>query len=328
MQNKLPIVYHPNYNIKVEEFLGSHPFDAAKYGKVFDYLCREGILDGSNHHEVEEISDAALLKVHSPGYLKSLELAHVIAGVAELPLLAHLALDFLKQELLRPLRHAVAGSVKAAHLALAEGWAINLGGGFHHAKHDFAHGFCFYADINLAAESIWETDPSKCIMVIDLDAHQGNGFEAIFRDDPRVRMFDMYNKDNFPWDYDAAAFIHHKYPLEPQTDTETYLDILQRELPAALDVDCPELIIYNAGVDIYREDPLGQLQVSREGIAIRDLLVFQMARERQIPIVMLLSGGYTRESWQLIGESISGLIRALDLAPGMGSEAEAGDQPV
>ncbi len=304
----LPIVYHPDYNIDASAFGVSHAFDTTKFGKVLNYLLEQGIVQDGDWQVPGESSREDLLRVHTEGYLDSLHDSERIAFIAEVAELTQFPAALLHQHLLRPFRLATTGSRLAVELAEQHGWAINMGGGYHHAKDNFAHGFCFFADINLAAGDFFDRHPGQRLMVVDLDAHQGNGFEAIFKDDPRVAMLDMYNKDNFPRDYAAAKFIQYPFPLSPQTNTETYLDILNRELPLALDAEHPGMVIYNAGVDIYKEDWLGDLAVSADGIVERDRIVFSACQQRGIPIAMLFSGGYHPESWRIIGRSMAQII--------------------
>lgn len=313
MAAKIPIVFSPGYDITMMGLERLHPFDSAKYGKVFRLLKERNILDGRNHHVPKAIGTEGLLRVHGKEYLGFLRDSQIVAAIAEVPILRRVPNFLLQKRLLKPMRKATAGSILAAELALEHGWAINLAGGYHHAKGDSSSGFCFFADINLAAYALLDRGAVKKVLVVDLDAHQGNGFEAVFADDPRVVTFDVYNGSIYPKDLPAAAFIKYKFPLKPGTSTERYLDLLRKELPAALDAEQPDLLIYNAGVDIYEHDPLGELGVSEAGIKERDRFVFSEAQKRGIPIVMLLSGGYTSESYRIIGESIADLIGSLGL---------------
>ena len=315
MSDKLPIVYSPGYNMTFMGIEKKHPFDSAKYGKAFDYLKQYGILDGNNHYEPEgPITDEALMRVHTKEYLDLIRSAKSIAAIAELPTLKTIPAFILRNRLLKPMRLGTQGSIMGIQLAWEKGWAINLAGGYHHAKGHFAHGFCFFSDIPLAAYHLMDQYPSMRIMVIDLDAHQGNGFEGVFKDDPRIINFDVYNGRIFPQDTDAAQYIHYDFPIEPGTRTEEYIHLIRKELPQALDKEKPDLVIYNAGSDIYAKDPLGGLSVSAEGIIARDLFVFdEVFEKRNIPILKLLSGGYIRESYKVIGASIKNLVFKLDL---------------
>lgn len=319
---KLPIVFSPHYDISLFGLENMHPFDSKKYGKVHKELQKIGMLAKGNWFVPEEkASDELLLKAHTPEYLKSLKTSKRVAGIAEMAVLKNIPNFILQWKFLNPMRWATAGTVLGADLALQFGWAINLSGGYHHAKAFHSSGFCFFADINLAAMRFWEQHPDKKVMVIDLDAHQGNGFEEIFGNEPRVAIFDVYNGDIYPNDQHAAQFIKWKHPIRSKTGTEAYLDLLQTHLPAAIEAWQPDFVIYNAGTDIYHLDPLGALAVSADGIVARDELVFQLCRKQNIPLLMVLSGGYHENSYLLIANSIAQMWKKGLLQPA-GSIAE------
>lgn len=315
MSTKLPIVYSPGYNMTLMGIEKKHPFDSAKYGKAFEYLKEHGILTGDNHHEpTEPVSDEVLLRVHTPEYLELIKTSKAISAISELRALKAVPAFILRNRLLKPMRLGTQGSIMGIQLAWEHGWAINLAGGYHHAKGHFAHGFCFFSDIPLAAYHLMDKNPNMRVMVIDLDAHQGNGFEGVFKDDPRIINFDVYNGKIFPQDHDAGQYIHYNFPIDPGTKTEAYLQLVKWELPQALDKEKPDLVIYNAGTDIYEKDPLGELAVSAAGIIERDLFVFdEVFEKRGIPILKLLSGGYIQESYKIIGASTKNLFHKLDL---------------
>jgi histone deacetylase 11 len=254
------------------------------------------------------VTTSDLLTIHTKQYLESLESPENISKVAEVGALKMVPAFLLKNHLLKPMLYATGGTLLGVDLALQQGWAINLGGGYHHAKANSGSGFCYFADINLAILKLFGLKPKSRLMVLDLDAHQGNGVEAILAGDPRVAVMDVFNNDIYPGDLDAQRFIQHKFPLDAGCGTETYLDLLFDELPRVLTAEQPDFIIYNAGTDILNGDPLGMLCVSQEGILVRDQFVFSEAKQRGIPILMLLSGGYTPQSAGIIADSLTQII--------------------
>jgi histone deacetylase 11 len=306
---KLPLIFHPKYDIGLFRLENRHPFDSKKYGKVFRFLQEKEIIVGDNYFEPESKADNdVMLGVHTQEYLDSLRHSATVAKIAELSFLRFLPNFLLQSNFLNPMRWATAGTILAVDLAMEYGWAINLSGGYHHAKSDRSSGFCFFADINLAAKRAFSHFPNvKKILVIDLDAHQGNGFEAIFENDPSVDVFDMYNGDIYPMDLKAAQHIRWKFPLDNGTGEIDYISILQNNLPKAIAESKPDLIIYNAGTDPYEKDPLGGLRISAAGLVLRDEFVFRQANQGRIPIVMVLSGGYHPDSASIIGSSINNL---------------------
>ncbi len=158
-------------------------------------------------------------------------------------------------------------------------------------------------------------------MVIDLDAHQGDGHEVVFADDSRAIIFDMYSHPNFPNGSPAAeeaksyanktAYPNlHRIliPVALGTKTDDYLKTLKKELPKAIKETKPDYIIYNAGTDIYEKDQLGGLSVSFDGVLERDDFVVELATTNNIPIMWLLSGGYTAQSASMISKSLHNCI--------------------
>lgn len=308
MPDQLPIIYSPGYDITLLGLQRLHPFESEKYSKVYDFLREKGHLRDGQHHVPTAVTHAQLLEVHHPDYLKQLRRSKIVATIAEVPPLRFLPNFILQCRLLKPMRLATGGTLLGTRLAAEHGWAINLSGGYHHAKSAFSSGFCFFSDIALSAYAWRKSHPNSKVMVVDLDAHQGNGFEAIFGDDPAFVTLDMYNGRIYPRDTEAQAFIRYDFRLDPWTTDAVYLPLLKRELPAALDIEKPDFLIYNAGTDILHGDPLGGLAVSAEGIIARDEFIFAEAKKRKIPLLKVLSGGYTQQSAVVIGRSIDNLF--------------------
>jgi histone deacetylase 11 len=165
-------------------------------------------------------------------------------------------------------------------LALQYGWAIALLGGMHHASWNRGGGWCVYSDIPLAIKHLLTVDRAKKFMVIDLDAHQGNGMERDKLDNmitEDVYILDMYNEGIYPMDDYAKQAIDVKIELYGNTGDKVYLKRLTKGLEKAFAKFQPDIIFYNAGSDILAGDPMGGLNVTLEGLIKRDELVFQYA---------------------------------------------------
>lgn len=198
----------------------------------------------------------------------------------------------------------------AGKLAVDRGWAINVGGGFHHCSSDKGGGFCAYADITLAIKFLFErVEGISRATIIDLDAHQGNGHERDFLDDRRVFIMDVYNRYIYPGDGYAKRAIKRKVELDWGTEDDEYLQKVELHSEGALNEVRPDIIVYNAGTDILDGDPLGGLAISPQGIIKRDEIVFRAARRRGIPILMVTSGGYQKKTARIIADSIINLRR-------------------
>jgi histone deacetylase 11 len=313
----MKIVYSPHYNITFFGIERMHPFDSRKYGRAWAVLKKEfGRALLRDHVPVERpISEKELLAAHTAEYLASLRSSIRLASALEIPLLAVLPAWIARWRVLRPMRWAVQGSIQAARCALEYGVAINLSGGYHHAKPNQGEGFCLFSDAamivrRLRAEK--RLQPKDAVAYIDLDAHQGNGVCHQFRDDPLVRIFDMYNRDIYPRnDFEARDRIDCNVPLEFNCTGAQYLRLLRSRLPQFLDgwSDKSRLCIYNAGTDPYVHDRLGGLCLSDGDILERDLFVFEELATRKIPMVMLLSGGYSKVSYRLVAATVGEMLR-------------------
>jgi len=314
LPTKLPIVYHDKYDISFGGIERLHPFDTHKYSKVHTYLSKQFGLSKDQFYTPEIVSQQDMLLVHTPEYLNMLNKSSVLAGIADMPFLAVMPNWLLQKHLMLPMKFATGGTILATQLALEHGWAINISGGYHHAKSNepVLGGFCFINDIMIAAKKVLNEHPDYRILIVDLDAHQGNGHEEMAINDDRFFIFDVYNKNTWPGDFEVKERINFDYPVDGRlTGDDQYLQLLHTQLPAAIEQCKPNLIIYNAGTDPYYKDPIGCMKLSKQGLIMRDRMVFAQALQRDIPIVMVLSGGYHTDNADIIGCSIEQLLNSM-----------------
>jgi histone deacetylase 11 len=312
------IVYSRHYNIGFFGLERLHPFDSRKYGRAWRLLRRRfgRPLRSLWQRPQAPVSREELLRIHSARYLDRLQDSHVVARALELPVVANFPSSMVDRYVLRPMRWATAGTIDAARAAMTHGLAINLSGGYHHAKPDAGEGFCIYADAALAVVSLRRDrllDQQDRIVHIDLDVHQGNGVCHCFREDRAVFLFDMFNPAIYPaYDREARERIDCAVEVRPGSTGKEYLRLLTARLPAFLDgisKSSPvRFAIYNAGTDIYEQDSLGGLRVSHGEIAERDWFVVGQLLMRGIPTLLLLSGGYHRENYKIIADSIANIL--------------------
>jgi histone deacetylase 11 len=319
MGSSMKLVYTRWYNIGCLGVERLHPFDSRKYGRAWRAIGRE-VRRLRNRAWVgvpRPASIADLAAVHDPVYLDRLRDPQEMAAALELSFVRRLPGWAVRWAVLRPMRWAVAGSLVAAREALADGVAVNLSGGYHHAKPDRGEGFCVFNDVafllhGLRAEG--GLGPDDRVAYIDLDAHQGNGVCHHFSADRRVFIYDAFNRDNYPaYDRVARARIDCPVPLPPGCNGAGYLRLLELSLPGFLDSigrnGRVELAVYNAGTDVFEGDALGGLGLSVADVLARDLYVVEQIRARGIPVVMLLSGGYSRESYRLVANTVVEFLR-------------------
>jgi histone deacetylase 11 len=307
----IPIIYHPKYNITVFGLERLHPFDGLKYRRIHDALIADGIRKPADFTRPRPLRRDDLERVHTPEYLRSLRSSKVLAEILGVPVLARIPAAFTDWRVLSPMRWATSGTTLACREALEHGLAINLAGGYHHAAASWGEGFCAYADIPLAAATLHAEGLIERVLIVDLDAHQGNGTAATIRDWPWASILDVFEDDLYPIPKQPEDF---PIPIHAGLTGAEYLAIVDDWLPRALDAVRPDLVIYNAGSDPYVEDPLTRLRLSRSDVADRDLLVATLVRERGIPMAMVLSGGYAKESWRVHADGIEAILTRFDRA--------------
>ncbi|HWC07075.1 MAG TPA: histone deacetylase [Gemmatimonadota bacterium] len=280
------IVTSPAY----ETDIGPHVFPTEKYRGVRERLQEEGL---TKVVEPEPPDREELLQVHTAAYLDDLAALRWTPRTwrSELP---------ISEPIVRWFELSCGGTVAAARLALASGWAAHLGGGFHHAFADHAEGFCYLNDLAVAARVLQTAGEVERVAVIDVDVHQGNGTAAIFADDPSVFTFSIHQEDNYPLkersDLDVGLLSYDRSrPGSPYVTDDLYLDLVESALPRILDRFRPDLVLYQAGADPYEKDRLGGFRLTLEGLARRDATVIGACGERGIPVAITLGGGYAEE---------------------------------
>jgi histone deacetylase 11 len=305
----VPIVYSPAYNITAFGLERLHPFDSRKYHRIRDWLIRQGLRTAKDFLAPAPVTSAELLTVHSRTYLTSLRKRLVRAGILELPVVALLPAWFTDWRVLRPMRWATGGTLLAGRLALERGLAINLGGGYHHAGPEKGGGFCVYADVPIALAVLYAEGRIRSALVVDTDAHQGNGTADALRPWPWAHVLDFFEDTLFPWpkvEEDVAV------PLPQRMNGTEYLATLYEKLPQALDRFRPDFVYYNAGSDVLWSDPLSHLLLTVDELAERDLFVVSEVRGRGPPLAVVLSGGYGPVSWQAHARSMEGILACFD----------------
>ena len=184
---------------------------------------------------------------------------------------------------------AVGGTLLTARLAMKHGIASHMAGGTHHAHPAFGSGFCIFNDCAVAARVLLDRGDVEQLMLLDLDVHQGDGSAACFADEPRVFTLSVHAASNFPL---RKVSSDEDIPLEDGTNDDDYLQTIGDRLPELLDTVQPNLVIYNAGVDPHRDDRLGRLCLSDQGLLMRDHLVLDACMRRNIPVATVIGGGY------------------------------------
>lgn len=297
----LPVVFHPDY---VTPLRPGHRFPMSKYGYLRQHLINEGLIAQGGYLSPAEASVGLLTLAHAPDYVDKVlgkTLGEKEVRAIGLP---------LSDKLIRRVRLSSAGTLLAARLAMEHGVACNGAGGSHHAAHGAGSGYCVFNDVAVAAAALVSEGAVSRVLVIDLDVHQGDGTAQIFADQAAVFTLSVHAAKNFPArkkpsDLDA--------PLPDATDDADYLSALAKTLERAEDV-APGIIFYNAGVDVHRDDRLGRLSLTDDGLAARDAYVMNWAKARQTPVVGVLGGGYGPDPAVIAARHISLFEQAAKLA--------------
>ncbi len=304
------LVYSDAYYLPI----GAHVFPAEKYRRIRDRLIATGVAELADFLEPQPATDQDILLVHKPEYVQKLKTG-TLSPREEM----ELEVPF-SPELVNAFWLAAGGSILAARQCLIDGVCISIGGGFHHAFPDHGEGFCMIHDVAVAIRRLQRDDKIDTAMTVDCDVHQGNGTAAIFAGtrtesvplpsvststlSPEVhttKMRGAHAGDVFT----ISLHQHNNYPvhkppssidvdLPDGTGDNDYLAWLDNALSSGLRQFEPDLLCYIAGADPYREDQLGGLSLTIEGLRKRDELVFRVARARDIPVMVTYAGGYAR----------------------------------
>lgn len=270
-----------------------HGFILRKPSEIRDALIASGSVAASAFRGPPPVSKEDLLRVHTRELVSNLGIPGAVAAAIELPEAAMLPADLIRSAIVGPQLLAAGGTYEAIRAATRGEWAINLSGGFHHARRDLSHGFCLINDVAVALSRLRHEGSSPRVLVVDLDLHQGDGNASLFEGDETVFTASLHEECLFPMpkmrsDLDVG--------LAAGTGDEEYLGSLAEMLAEVRRRLDPELIVYVAGSDPFAGDPLGSLQLSREGLLARDREVARFARELGRPLVVLPAGGYSDES--------------------------------
>lgn len=301
------IAYSPGYRISFFGVERLHPFDIAKYDRIAAGLVEAGLLANDDFAVAEPVGDTVLSAVHDADYLASLHRIPELRSALEVGIPDIFPTRSIERRVLDPVQAAVGGTVLAARAARDHGFGINLGGGYHHARPAMGHGFCIYSDVALAIATLRKEGLTGPVLIVDTDAHQGDGSHAFFADDDSVFSFSMHQGDIFPTPkLDGDLDV----PLPAGTNDADFLAALAQHLAPLVDTLKPAMIIHVAGADVLYDDPLAGLAMTPQGLVDRDLLVAETARSTHTPLLHLLAGGYGPSAAQAQLASVTAMVRA------------------
>ena len=274
------VSYAPGYYAPIPD---EHIFPMKKFKGLYRYLLEQDIIAPADVVAPSMVDMANLQMVHTRDYASG-----IMDGNLNKKKLRRLGLPWSKRLAVRS-RLAVQGTINAAIMALQDGVAGNLAGGTHHAMADFGEGFCVFNDVAVAIEVLQQSMWAKNILVIDCDVHQGNGTAAIFKDNPHVYTFSIHGEKNYPFKKPPSTL---DIGLPDNTKDDQYLKTLGDALDTIFDDFDPDLVFYLGGIDPLEADHFGRLSLTNNGLQQRDRIVIQKVIGEDVPLVLLLSGGY------------------------------------
>jgi histone deacetylase 11 len=286
--------YNPKYNINLGLLNKLHPFDGLKFAKVQRGIQSLGIEERTIDAPVSEAKlDAFAGEILRPLYSSK----RYVLRALEVPYLPLLPFSVIDKRILAPMRWAVQGTIDGAEAALGGSDCWNLSGGYHHASRNSAEGFCIYNDVGIAVQDLRGRgllDAGERVLIVDVDAHHGNGNAHVFLKDPSVEILDIYNGDIYPNSPTTKRRVDIGLPLPSGTSGGEYLSKLRDGLDRL--TAGARLAFVIAGTDVLASDPLGALGLNLQECAERDRLVFARLKQLGVPAVFLAGGGYGRES--------------------------------
>jgi len=309
-ESHVSIVYSPEYLIDLGGMEKAHPFDIRKYEKIYNGLLDDKLISATDVLKPEALSVEDLKLVHTDDYLQRLKERSNIADYLEAELLK-LYPGSLDKAVLKPFRVASGGTLLAARRSLKTGIGVNIGGGYHHAKPDIGEGFCVYADVPIAIRKLQQEGVIKKALVIDVDVHQGNGTAECLADDDTTFTFSMHQGDIYPI---PKSTSDRDVEMRDGDGDEQFLAVLEEHLDDIIETADADICFIVGGCDPLDGDPLASLTMTEQGIAERDWMIVDRCVKKKLPVVLTLSGGYSKNAWHSQYLSIKRLIETYGLA--------------
>ena len=275
----MQVFYSDHYTLPLPD---DHRFPMSKYRLLRNKLLENNILTPDELSESPLADEQLLSLAHDPAYIES-----VRTGQIDLKIIKRIGFPW-SYELYQRSRATVGGALGAALAALNHGIGGNLAGGTHHAHADRGEGYCVFNDIAVVTRYILKNRLAHRVAIIDLDVHQGNGNSSILHDDSGVFIFSMHGEKNYPF---IKVPSHLDIALPTGADDKLYLERLTEGMRVVAEFS-PDFIFYQMGVDPLKEDKLGKMNLTFDGLMHRDEIVFSFAAANKIPISLALGGGY------------------------------------
>ncbi len=290
---KLNVVYNHNYDIPLPD---GHRFVGTKFSDLYNHIKDSDIYKNLIIHKSIEAPISDVQCVHKSEYVLNVKqgsLSRADERKINLPWSKRLARrSFL----------AIQGTLQTSQLALGNGVACHLAGGTHHAFKDCGSGFCVFNDLAYASIALLNQKKVKKILILDLDVHQGDGTASICENIDNIFTCSIHCKNNFPFDKKNSNL---DVPIDDEVNDVEYINILTKTLDQIESNFMPDIVFYDAGVDVHSNDDLGNLNLTDDGIKKRDEIVCEYFKEKKIPLCTVIGGGYSKNRQELASRHFS-----------------------
>ena len=290
---KLNVVYNDNYDIPLPE---GHRFVGTKFSDLYNYIKNSNLYTNLTIHQSKSAPINDVQVVHNRDYVMSVKEGNLSRDQERrinLPWSEKLA----KRSFL-----AIQGTLQTSQLALDYGIACHLAGGTHHAFKDCGSGFCVFNDLAYASITLLDQKKVNKILILDLDVHQGDGTASICENIDNIFTCSIHCKNNFPFDKKNSNL---DVPIDDEVDDVKYINILTKTLDQIESNFTPDIVFYDAGVDVHSNDDLGNLNLTDDGIKKRDEIVCEYFKEKKIPLCTVIGGGYSKNRQELASRHFS-----------------------
>ena len=290
---KLNVVYNDNYDIPLPE---GHRFVGTKFSDLYNFIKNSNLYTNLTIHQSKSAPINDVQVVHNRNYVMSVKEGNLSRDQERrinLPWSEKLA----KRSFL-----AIQGTLQTSQLALDYGIACHLAGGTHHAFKDCGSGFCVFNDLAYASITLLNQKKINKILILDLDVHQGDGTASICENIDNIFTCSIHCKNNFPFDKKNSNL---DVPIDDEVDDVKYINILTKTLDQIESNFTPDIVFYDAGVDVHSNDDLGNLNLTDDGIKKRDEIVCEYFKEKKIPLCTVIGGGYSKNRQELASRHFS-----------------------
>jgi acetoin utilization deacetylase AcuC-like enzyme len=290
---KLNVVYNDNYDIPLPE---GHRFVGTKFSDLYNFIKNSNLYTNLTIHQSKSAPINDVQVVHNRDYVMSVKEGNLSRDQERrinLPWSEKLA----KRSFL-----AIQGTLQTSQLALDYGIACHLAGGTHHAFKDCGSGFCVFNDLAYASITLLNQEKINKILILDLDVHQGDGTASICENIDNIFTCSIHCKNNFPFDKKNSNL---DVPIDDEVNDVEYINILTKTLDQIESNFTPDIVFYDAGVDVHSNDDLGNLNLTDYGIKKRDEIVCEYFKEKKIPLCTVIGGGYSKNRQELASRHFS-----------------------